>query len=194
MSISKIQASSLEANATNLVIISTATASADSIIEFDLDNTYDHYIFRFNKIHSSNDNVDFRADVSQTSDTDYGDATITYLNVRDYQSESGATGIGEQEGASYGTTTYINLAKSTSGDNDHCLDGTFEIYNPSSTTFTTGFRADIVSIQYNSGGDRAKRTGIFGDIRNETAVDKIKFFFEAGTIETGSITHYGVKT
>ena len=194
MAISKIQASSLEANATNLVIISTATASADSIIEFDLDNTYDHYIFRFNKIHCSNDNVDFRADVSLTSDTDYNSATVTYLNVRDYQSENSGNGIGEQEGASTGTLSHINLAKSISNDNNHCLDGTFEIYNPSSTTFTKGFRADIISMQSNTGGDRAKRTGVFGDIRNETAVDKIKFFFEAGTIETGSITHYGVKT
>jgi len=194
MALIKAKYRGLDSAAHNLVLISTATASSDSEIEFDLDSTYDHYIFRFSKIHPSGDNVDFRFDVSLTSDSDYGSATLTYILVRDYKSESSGEEIGGNAADSTGTLGVVNLAKSTSGDTDHSLEGTFEIYNPSSTTFTKGFRGDIISVMHNTGGDRPQRTSLLGDIRNTTAVDKIKFFYETGNIDSGTITQYGVKT
>lgn len=175
----------------NLVLISTATASADTSIEFDLDSTYDHFLFRLSKIHVSADTDNLHVDFSLTSDTDYGSATITYMATRYYQSEvSGQGTAGNVNNYSTGTLGVARIANSVSADNDHALDGTFEIYNPSNTTFTKGFRGEIV---YMASNDNIIRTVTHGDIRNSAAVDKIKFLMESGNFASGTITQYGIK-
>jgi len=179
------------ANTGNLVKISTATLSSDSLVEFDLDSTYDHYIFRFSKVHGSSDDDDFRFDASLTSDTDYGSATLTYVLNRDSISESSGVEVGANAGSSTGTLGIVQLFKGASADNDHCLDGTFEIFNPASTTFTKGFTSMILGVQY---ANNVRRERVTGDIRSSTAVDKVKFFFQDGNLDSGTITQYGVKT
>ena len=179
------------ANTGNLVKISTATLSSDSLAEFDLDSTYDHYIFRFSKVHGSSDDDDFRFDASLTSDTDYGSATLTYVLNRDSASESSGSEVGANAASSTGTLGIAQLFKGASADSDHCLDGTFEIFNPASTTFTKGFTSMISGVQY---ANNVRRERVTGDIRSSTAVDKIKFFFQDGNLDSGTITQYGVKT
>ncbi len=191
MALSKIKSTSLETDATNLVKISTATLSSDSLVEFDLDSTYDHFLFRISKLHISADTDDFACDFSLASDTDYNSATLTYLTIRSMQSENSGNTIAEQDGASTGTLSRINLFKSVSADNDHALEGTFEIYNPSSTTFTKGVRSDIIGVK---GDNNVTKCLMHGDIRSSTAVDKIKFFCVSGNLDSGTITQYGVKT
>ena len=179
------------ANTGNLVLVSTATASSDSLLEFDLNSTYDHYLFRFSKIHPSADDSDFRFDVSLTSDTDYNSATLTYILNRDHASEVSGSGTAVNAANSTGTLGVVNVFKGTSADSDHCIDGTFEIFNPSSTTFTKGFTSMVLGVQ---NGNSVRRERLTGDIRSATAVDKIKFFFESGNIDSGTISQYGVKT
>ena len=178
-------------NAGNLIKISTATLSSDSLIEFDLDSTYDHYIFRFSKVHNSDDNKDLRFDVSLTSDTDYASATVTLLLIRDSQSESSGNLVANNAASSTGTTGTGNIFKGASADNDHCIDGTFELHNPASTTFTKSFHSIMHGVQY---ADNVRRETLVGEVRSATAVDKIKFFMESGNLDSGTITQYGVKT
>ena len=175
----------------NLVKISTATLSSDASAEFDLDSTYDHFLFRISKLHISADTDDFACDFSLTSDTDYGSATLTYLTIRSTQSESSGNSVGTAGASSTGTLSRINLFKSVSADNDHALEGTFEIYNPSNTTFTKGVRSDIIGVRSD---DNVTKCLMHGDIRSSTAVDKIKFFCVSGNLDSGTITQYGVKT
>ena len=191
MAISKIQASSLEADATNLVKISTATLNGDQSAEFDLDSTYEHFLFRLSKLHASADTDAFKVDFSLTSDTDYGGATITYAVVRDFMSEISGSGTSSNiNNYSTGTLGNVGFINSTSADDDHAVEGTFEIYNPSSTTFTKKFRGELFSV---SGGNNVMKQSGFGDIRNTTAVDKVKFFMESGNFASGKITQYGIK-
>jgi len=191
MALSKIKSTSLETDATNLVKISTVTLSGDVSAEFDLDSTYEHFLFRFSAIHISANTDDFKVDFSLTSDTNYASATITYMGSRNYQSEISGTGTaGNVNNYSTGTSSSAVIANYVSADNDHSIDGTFEIYNPSNTTFTKGFRGECV---YMEAGDNIIRTVTHGDIRNATAVDKIKFFMASGNMASGKITQYGVK-
>ena len=178
------------ANTGNLVKISTATLSGDQSAEFDLDSTFEHFLFRMSKLHASADTDAFKVDFSLTSDTDYGGATITYAVVRDFQSESSGNTASNINNFSTGTLGNVGFINSTSADDDHAVEGTFEIYNPSSTTFTKKFRGELLSV---SGGNNVMKQSLFGDIRNTTAVDKVKFFMESGNFASGKITQYGIK-
>ena len=190
MALIKTSALGLESDATNLVKISTATLSGDVSAEFDLDSTYEHFLFRISGIHVSADTDSFALDFSLTSDTDYGSATITYAVVRDFQSESSGNTTSNINNSSTGTLGSISWMNSVSADDDHSLEGTFEIYNPSSTTFTKGFTGTLIGI---SGGNNVMKQTLFGDVRNATAVDKIKFFMGSGNMASGKITQYGIK-
>ena len=191
MSIIKTSALGLKSDATNLVKISTATLSSDASAEFDLDSTYDHFLFRFSKLHVSADTDTFKIDFSLTSDTDYNSATITYAVVRDFQSESSGNTSSNINNFSTGTLSSVTWMNSVSADDDHCVDGTFEIFNPASTTFTKSFHSIMHGVQY---ADNVRRETLVGEVRSATAVDKIKFFMESGTLDSGTITQYGVKT
>ena len=149
----------------------------------------DHSSKAFFAIFTASSKSDF--DASLTSDTDYGSATLTYVLNRDSASENSGSEVGFNAASSTGTTGIVQLFKGASADNDHCLDGTFEIFNPASTTFTKGFTSMIVGMH---NGNHARRERVTGDIRNSTAVDKIKFFFQDGNLDSGTITQYGVKT
>ena len=190
MALIKTSAQGLASDATNLVKISTATLSGDVSAEFDLDSTYEHFLFRISGIHVSADTDSFALDFSLTSDTDYGSATITYAVVRDFQSESSGNTTSNINNSNTGTLGSITWQNSVSADDDHSLEGTFEIYNPSSTTFTKGFTGTLIGI---SGGNNVMKQTLFGDVRNATAVDKIKFFMGSGNMASGKITQYGVK-
>jgi len=191
MALIKTSAQGLTTDATNLVKISTATLNGDQSAEFDLDSTYEHFLFRLSKLHASADTDAFKVDFSLTSDTDYGGATITYAVVRDFMSEISGSGTSSNiNNYSTGTLGNVGFINSTSADDDHAVEGTFEIYNPSSTTFTKKFRGELFSV---SGGNNVMKQSGFGDIRNTTAVDKVKFFMESGNFASGKITQYGIK-
>ena len=190
MALIKTSAQGLASDATNLVKISTATLSGDVSAEFDLDSTYEHFLFRISGIHVSADTDSFALDFSLTSDTDSGSATITYAVVRDFQSESSGNTTSNINNSNTGTLGSITWQNSVSADDDHSLEGTFEIYNPSSTTFTKGFTGTLIGI---SGGNNVMKQTLFGDIRNTTAVDKVKFFMVSGNMASGKITQYGIK-
>ena len=190
MALIKTSAQGLASDATNLVKISTATLSGDVSAEFDLDSTYEHFLFRISGIHVSADTDSFALDFSLTSDTDYGSATITYAVVRDFQSESSGNTTSNINNSNTGTLGSITWQNSVSADDDHSLEGTFEIYNPSSTTFTKGFTGTLLGV---SGGDNVMKQALFGDVRSTTAVDKVKFFMGSGNMASGKITQYGIK-
>ena len=178
-------------NAGNLIKISTATLSGDVSAEFDLDSTYEHFLFRISGIHVSADTDAFKVDFSLTSDTDYGSATITYAVVRDFMGEISGSGVSSNiNNYSTGTLGSVTWMNSVSADNDHSIEGTFEIYNPSSTTFTKGFTGTLLGV---SGGDNVMKQALFGDVRSTTAVDKVKFFMDSGNMASGKITQYGIK-
>jgi len=177
----------------SLILISTQTASASATIDFTsgIDSTYDSYVFKYINIHPSNNVVNFEFNLSTDGGTNYN-VTKTTTMFRQYHDEADTL-------TNLDYTTAYDLAQSTSFQlfsnnlgnlNDECCSGTFQIFNPSSTTFVKHFIArtsvnseDNFNINYNLAG--------YGN--TTSAVNAIRFRCSAGNIDDGIIKMYGVK-
>ena len=176
----------------DLVFISKQTASSDASISFtsDINSSYKEYIFFFNNIHPSNDNVDFYINASVDGGSNYN-VTKTTTFFRAGHDEAGS-------GAAIEYRTSEDLAQSTGGqiilqqmgnDNDQCGSGTLHLFNPSSTTFVKHFISRVDGMAHNN---QILSDFIAGYFNTTSAINAIQFSIEAGTIESGDILLYGV--
>ena len=176
----------------DLVFISKQTASSDASISFtsDINSSYKEYIFFFNNIHPSNDNVDFYINASVDGGSNYN-VTKTTTFFRAGHDEAGS-------GAAIEYRTSEDLAQSTGGqiilqqmgnDNDQCGSGTLHLFNPSSTTFVKHFISRVDGMAHNN---QILSDFIAGYFNTTSAINAIQFSIEAGTIESGDICLYGI--
>ena len=184
-------------NAGSMVFIKKLTASSSSTLSFVngssdvvLDSTYKEYVFTFNNIHPSNDNVDFYVNASVDGGSNYN-VTKTTSFFRAGHDEAGS-------GASVAYRASEDLAQSTGGqiilqqmgnDNDQCGSGTLHLFNPSSTTFVKHFISRVDGMAHN---DQLLSDFIAGYFNTTSAINAIQFSIEAGTIESGDICLYGI--
>jgi len=175
-----------------LKLLSTATASSSSSIEFTsgIDSTYDIYKFEFTDIHVSSDSAVFRFNLSTDSGSNYN-VTKTTSYFRGFHSENGVT-------TALDYRTPSDLAQSTSdqdlslaqgSDNDQSLVGQLYLFNPSSTTYVKHF---IVTTQSTRSQDGSQESFIAGYGNTTSAVDAIKFVVSSGNIDAGTIKMYGI--
>ena len=176
----------------NLVKISEQTASASSSISFTsgIDSTYRTYCFRFNDIHSSNDNVYFRFQGSTNGGSSYG-VTTTTTHFKAYQSESATNPTLAYQTADdlAQSTSYINLAQGMGTDNDQQTSGELWLFNPSSTTYVKHFMARMENYQTS---DYAQDLYTAGYLNTTSAINAIDFEMGIGNIDDGTITMYGI--
>jgi len=182
-----------------LTHIKTLTASSSSTLSFVdgasgvvLDNTYKEYIFKFYNIHpdgnnrfqfNGSSNTGSSYDVSKTttvfvgqhSETNAEDGDIAYQNGDDHHN-----GTGFQDLMAYGNQD---------SDNDHSLNGTLHLYDPSNTTFATHFMANS---QGNIDTNYSVNTHIGGYFNTTSAIDAIQFKMNSGNVDSGIIKLYGV--
>ena len=169
--------------------ISKATASASASIEFSLGD-YKEYQFYFVDMHPSTDNTHFQINFSIDNGSNYNvTKTTTYFQAEHDEGDS-TTGL------SYNTN--FDLAQSTSdfylglavgNDNDQCLTGTLNLFNPSSTTFVKHFTG--VSQHYHQ-GDYSRNDYCSGYANTTSALTNIKFQMSSGNIDAGSILMFGI--
>ena len=184
-------------NTGSMVFIKKLTASSSSTLSFVngssdvvLDSTYKEYVFTFNNIHPSNDNVDFYVNASVDGGSNYNATkTTTYFRAGTDEGDTGAS-------VDYRTSE--DLAQSTGGqiilqqmgnDNDQCGSGTLHLFNPSSTTFVKHFISRVDGMAHN---DQLLSDFIAGYFNTTSAINAIQFSIEAGTIESGDICLYGI--
>jgi len=184
--------SSISGGALNL--ISTQTASASASIEFTsgIDSTYDVYVFKFINIHSSGDYNTFRTQFSSDGGSSYGlTKTTTLFGAEHDEDDSGGTLAYETGQDLAQSTNYQRLADALGNDDDQSGSGELWLYNPSSTTFVKHFMSRF---QYygNDGEDLTADTYVAGYINTINAVNAVKFYLGAGTIDSGDIKLYGV--
>ena len=178
----------------SLNLISTQTASSSSTIDFTsgIDSTYKEYIFKFINIHPASDNVIFSWQTDTGTNTNYNQ-TITSSAFRIAHSEddsSIAAGPTYRSGDDQAQGTSFNyLGYNTGADADQNICGKLYLFDPSSTTFVKHFIAvmqntvqDDVSQQHNSAGY----------VNTTTALTRVRFKFESGNIDSGTIKMYGV--
>ena len=177
------------------VLLSTATASASSSIEFTsgIDSTYDIYKFEFINIHPSTDNVSFQFNLSTDSGSNYNvTKTTTFFDAG--QNEAGTD-------TPFGYAAGRDLAQSTSdqvimgnganlgADNDQSSSGIIHLFNPSSSIYVKHFIGVAHSIEYR---DYSWRSTFAGYGNTTSAVDAVKFVMSSGNIDAGTIKMYGI--
>ena len=177
----------------SLILLSTQTASASASIEFtsDIDSTYDSYVFKFINCHPATDQSTFDFQASTDGGSTYATTlTSTVFFAQHNENDAGTKfeyNTGEDSAQSTG---FQSLFFNTGSDADESGSGTLTIYNPSSTTFVKHF---ISRCHNNHYADRTGDIYVAGYFNTTSSIDAIKFQFNNGNIDDGTIKMYGVK-
>jgi len=175
----------------SLVLISTSTASSSATIDFTsgIDSTYKEYIFKFINIHPATDNAELQFQADTGTNTNYNQ-TITSTHFRSRHDEADSTATlqyltsGDQaQGTSFQRITDCG------NDNDQNINGTLHIFDPSDTTFVKHFLIITSADDYRSEANQRFTAGYFN---TTTALTRVRFKFDSGNIDSGTIKLYGV--
>jgi len=174
------------------ILISEATASASSSIEFTsgIDSTYDIYQFEFINIHPATIRAKFQFNLSTDGGSTYAvTKTTTFFNSE------------HNEGGSSADLTYRtaeDLAQSTSNQNlvrdmgnadDESSSGTLTLFNPSSTTYVKHFISTSNTYFYSG---YTMNNFVAGYANTTSALTNIKFQMSSGNIDDGKILMFGL--
>ena len=178
----------------SLNLISTQTASSSSTISFTsgIDSTYKEYIFKFFDIHPATNGTNFQFNMSIDGGSNYNvTKTTTFFSA--YHEEPGSdSGLGYNTGFDVAqSTSNANLSVESSNDNDHCLSGTFHLFDPSNTTFVKHFICRTSGVT-SSGDDYEYDVSTASYGNTTSAINAIQFSFASGNIDSGTIKLYGV--
>ena len=176
----------------NLVLLSTQTASSSATINFtsSIDSTYKEYQFHFINIHPGTDDADTYILASIDSGSNYNVA-VTSTFVQSVAAESGGS-------PSVDYLTSKDVALSTGGaaiehsvgaDNDQSSSGILHLFNPAGTTFVKNF---ISRMQISHAVNNAQDIYVSGHFNTTSAIDAIQFKKNTGNIDSGTIKMYGV--
>jgi hypothetical protein len=172
-----------------LILLSTQTASNSATISFTtaLDSTYDLYEFKFIDIHPRS-SADFQFNLSTDSGSNYN-VTKTTTHFSAYHDESDTdTNLGYRTTLDLAqSTAFQSLAQVSSGA-DESVNGTLQLFNPSSTTYVKHFIARLND--YNSPYTEDRYTAGYGN--TTSAINAVQFKMSSGNFD-GVIKLYGVK-
>ena len=176
----------------SLNLISTQTASSSSTISFTsgIDSTYDDYVFKFFNIHPSGTNR-FQFNGSSDSGSNYNVTKTTTIFVAHHAEGGSDAALVYQSGDDLAqSTAFQDLMAygNQDADNDHSLNGTLQLFSPSSTTFVKHF---IATTQGNIDTNYSVNSFVVGYFNTTSAIDAIQFKMTSGTFD-GVIKLYGV--
>ena len=180
-----------------LTLIKTLTASSSGTLSFVdgsssvvLDNTYPVYLFKFINIHPETNDRTVMYNFSTDSGSNYN---VTKTNTYHY-----AFHHEDNSDTDFDYYALLDQAQAT-GDgylsggvgngNDESVSGEMYLYNPSSTTFVKHYMIRVQ--QYYPG--RNWESYAAGYCNTESAVDAVRFKFNTGNIDAGTIKLYGIK-
>ena len=178
----------------SLALISEQTASSSATIDFtsNIDSTYDSYVFKFINMHPATNSVEFSFNMSADSGSNYN-VTKTTTHFRAFHSENDAdTALAYDAGVDLAqSTSFQPLGFYIGNNNDDNLNGTLQIFNPSSNTFVKHF-ISTTSFNHIPADAREMNSYIAGYGNTTSAVDAIQFKMSSGNIDSGTIKLYGV--
>lgn len=176
------------------VLLSTATASASSSIEFTngIDSTYDIYKWEFINIQPSTSNQWFRMNLSIDGGSNYNvTKTSTHFRTWHHEADTSTTLIYYFDGDLAQSTASQILNTETGNGSDNSTVGTLYLYNPSSTTFVKHYMSTFNTL-YNDADSYTMNNFVGGYANTTSAVDAIQFNFASGNINSGTIKMYGI--
>ena len=181
----------------SMVFIKKLTASSSGTLSFVngssdvvLDSTYKEYVFTFNNIHSSGDNVNFSFNGSIDSGSNYNATKTTTFFISGHKEDDASTHFDYDTGRDIAQGTgFQKLAYQSGSSNDENLAGTLHLFNPSSTTFVKHFISRTVLNTYH---DYLFESYVAGYFNTTSAIDAIQFKMDSGNIDAGDICLYGI--
>ena len=176
----------------SLVKIASSTASSSSTVSFTsgINSTYKEYIFFFNNLHLSNDGAQPGINFSIDSGSNYNVAKTSSNFSASHNEADSSTLLGYNGSWDLAQGTGLQyLTAGTGNANDESASGYLHLFDPSNTTFVKHFIA-----QFNSYVNDSSIQHLFiGGYANTTsAIDAVQFGVSAGTIDSGTISLYGV--
>ena len=174
------------------VLLATSTASGSSSISFTtgIDSTYDIYKFEFSNVQPATDAVKAKFNFSTDAGSNYN-VTKTCTGFYAGHTEADATGgPAFDSGLAQSTSDGFLTAGSVGSDTDESMNGTFFLFNPSSTTYVKHYISDTNMYGSNPQSQRFFSAG-YGN--TTSAINAIIFRFESGNIASGTIKMYGIK-
>ena len=173
----------------DMVLVSSATASSSATIDFTLGD-YKEYQFYFVNIHPQTDDRNFRFNLSIDSGSNYNvTKTSTAFETYHYESDAGAN-LGYVGGRDLAQSTGDQIISTDTGaDNDQCVAGMLQLFNPSSTTFVKHYMSVVNDT---NAGDVTAQNFMAGYANTTSALTNIRFKFASGNIDAGTILMYGI--
>ena len=181
--------SSISGGSMNL--ISTQTASSSSTISFTsgIDDTYDEYVFKFYNIHPQTDNAEFQFNFRDGGSAYDATKTTTFFYADHREDDAGAS-LAYDTGRDLAQGTGVaKISRQVRNHNDSGLNGEFNLFSPSSTTFVKHF---IAKNNHVLEGDASINVFTAGYANVTAAIDGVQFSFSSGNIDSGVIKLYGI--
>ena len=182
----------------SMTFIKEQTASSSASISFVdgsggvvLDSTYPIYKFDFINCHPSNDSVNFKMNLSTDGGSNYNvTKTTTFFYSSHSQDNSEAQVVYDTGRDLAQSTADAHISNEVGNGNDEGLSGKMYLFSPSSTTFVKHFLSET---QAHHSADLSIVNYLAGYGNTTSAVDAVKFLFQSGNIDSGTIKLYGIK-
>ena len=180
-----------------MTLISEQTASSSASISFSLDDSYDKYEFKFIDINAQTNGANFQFNFSTDGGSNYNvTKTSSFFIAQHRESETDASlqyqGFGRDLAQS---TSDQRLSSEGAGDDDNQnLNGSLNIYNPSSSVFVKHYIGNSANRKYSSNLlTYLQMTSYYAGYGNTTSpVNSIIFRMSTGNIDSGVIKLYGI--
>lgn len=176
----------------DMVLVSSATASASATIDFTsgIDSTYKEYIFYFVNIHPATDAAYFTFQANAVGGSGFNE-TMTTTQFRTQHNEADTVASLDYQTASDQAqgTSYQHISRPLGSDNDQSMSGYLHLFNPSSTTYVKHFIANTNVYIHVDYSQNAYTAGYFN---TTSAIDQISFKMSSGNIDDGKILCFGL--
>ena len=175
----------------SMVLLETQTASSDDTIDFtsNIDSTYKEYIFKFYNIHPATDRAFLQFQVDTGTNTSYNQTiTSTYFHTFHNEADTNTSLAYVASKDLAQGTGFQTISYNTGNANDECNDGELHLFEPSSSTFVKHFYSTFQT-QDNDFSDNSRAAGY---VNTTTALTRVQFKMNSGTIDAGTIKLYGV--
>ena len=188
-----LDAGSFNVNLGSMVLLSEQTASSSANISFTsgIDSTYPIYKFEFINIHPATDGSVFEFNFSTDSGSNYNVTKTTTAFYAEHDEADTVTSLTYSTGADLAqSTNFQRLAPAVGNGSDENTSGTFQLFNPSSTTYVKHFISNINQYHFDN---YTQNWYVAGYGNTTSAINAIRFQFSSGNIDDGIIKMYGIK-
>tara|TARA_B100001939_G_C16877248_1_gene589197 strand:+ start:594 stop:1253 length:660 start_codon:yes stop_codon:yes gene_type:complete len=180
-----------------MTLIKTLTASSSGTLSFVdgsssvvLDNTYPVYLFKFINLHPETNDRTVMYNFSTDSGSNYNVTKTSTYHYAFHHEDDSATDFDYYALLDQAQATGDGyLSGGVGNGNDESVSGEMYLFNPSSTTFVKHFMIRVQ--QYYPGRNWESYAAGYGN--TTSAIDAVRFKFNTGNIDSGTIKLYGIK-